>query len=363
MEYFETVEKMLINQGAKNTKPVSATLELTPLCNMNCDMCYIHINKAEMLKQGALLEFAKWQEIIKQMAVAGVLFITITGGEPLLHPDFKEIYLALKKMGMIVTVNTNGTLIDETWADFFEQHPPRRINITVYGSSETTYEKLCHFKGYQKTVAAIKLLLARKIKVKMNGSVTKANLDDFDAIYQLANDLKIPIHMDTNMLPGLKDQFKPFDQQARLNSQDAARVHLKVLQNEMESDQFDSYVKQMIQTVETKTTHSRQITCQAACSSFAINWQGCMRPCVSLSNPSIPVLKEGLEQSWNQLVALSKELLVNEKCSSCKLRPICNTCVATAKWETGAYADIPEYNCIYAKEMYRLLKEIVNENK
>ena len=55
------------------------------------------------------------------------------GGGPLLVPGFKELYLALKAEGMVLTLNTNGTLLDEPWADFFahpmapagEHHPLR----------------------------------------------------------------------------------------------------------------------------------------------------------------------------------------------------------------------------------------------
>ena len=59
-----------------------------------------------------------------QMKEAGTLFVLLTGGELLLYPGFREVYLGLRKMGMILTVNTNGTLLDEGWADFFAQHPP-----------------------------------------------------------------------------------------------------------------------------------------------------------------------------------------------------------------------------------------------
>ncbi|WRK53949.1 radical SAM protein [Coprobacillaceae bacterium CR2/5/TPMF4] len=113
-----TVEKMLIKHGVKDKRPVSGTLELTPLCNMNCDMCYVHLSNEEMNKQGKILDIDEWFDLANQLEKAGVLFIMLTGGEPLLFPGFKELYLKLKRMGMVITVNTNGTLIDEKWAAF-----------------------------------------------------------------------------------------------------------------------------------------------------------------------------------------------------------------------------------------------------
>lgn len=57
-------------------------------------------------------------------AKAGTLFLLLTGGEPLLFPDFKTLYLELRNMGMILTINTNGTLLGESWADFFAEYRP-----------------------------------------------------------------------------------------------------------------------------------------------------------------------------------------------------------------------------------------------
>ena len=72
-----------------------------------------------METKGKLRTAGEWIEIAKQMKEAGVLFLLLTGGEPLLYAEFREVYLALKEMGMIITLNTNGTMIDEKWADFF----------------------------------------------------------------------------------------------------------------------------------------------------------------------------------------------------------------------------------------------------
>lgn len=113
------IEERLCNVATKKRIPIGGSLELLPLCNMNCDMCYVRLSREEMQQKGRIRSGEEWIELAKQMRDAGTLFILLTGGEPLLHPDFQRIYYELKKLGMIVTLNTNGTLIDETWADFF----------------------------------------------------------------------------------------------------------------------------------------------------------------------------------------------------------------------------------------------------
>ena len=148
-----TIEKMLIQQAARQQQPINGSIELLPLCNMNCDMCYVRRSRKEMEQQGHLHKAEEWIQLGREMKDAGVLFLLLTGGEPLLFPDFKKLYLELMQMGMILTINTNGTLIDEDWTHFFGQYKPRRINITLYGADDVAYETLCHYPGgYAKTI-------------------------------------------------------------------------------------------------------------------------------------------------------------------------------------------------------------------
>ena len=75
----------------------------------------------EVQSQGRLRSLDEWISLAKQMKDAGTLFLLLTGGEPLLFPQFKELYCVLKDMGMILTLNTNGTLINEEWAEFLRR--------------------------------------------------------------------------------------------------------------------------------------------------------------------------------------------------------------------------------------------------
>ena len=158
LEGATTVERMLLDQARRTRTPANGSIELLPLCNMNCDMCYVRLSREEMEAKGRLRTADEWLEIGRQMKDAGVLFLLLTGGEPFLYPDFRRLYLELRKMGMIITINTNGTLIDEDLAEFFGKYKPRRVNITLYGTDEETYANLCHYPGgYEKTLRGIRL--------------------------------------------------------------------------------------------------------------------------------------------------------------------------------------------------------------
>lgn len=156
MEYMDdasSLEHAMIQRAKQQKIPINGSLELLPLCNMNCDMCYVRLTREEMEAAGRLRSLQEWLDLGQQMADAGTLFLLLTGGEPLLYPDFKILFQKLKQMGMFLTINTNGTLIDEDWADFFEEYKPRRINITLYGADASAYEKLCHYpEGFSRSL-------------------------------------------------------------------------------------------------------------------------------------------------------------------------------------------------------------------
>ena len=133
MDNGTTLERRLFQIAAEKRIPLYGVLELLPLCNMNCDMCYVRLDKTEMEAQGKLRTADEWLALAKQMKKAGTLFLLLTGGEPLLYPDFRRLYLELRRMGMTVNINTNGTLIDEEWAEFFRKNKPRRINQCTVG--------------------------------------------------------------------------------------------------------------------------------------------------------------------------------------------------------------------------------------
>ena len=146
----------------------------------------LRLSREEVQALGGLHTADEWIAVGQQMKEAGVLFLLLTGGEPLLFPDFKRLYLELRSMGFIITINTNGTLVDEEWADFFGRNKPRRVNITLYGANEEEYSRLCHYPaGFEKTVRGIRLLRQAGVDVKISCSVTKVNQYSLKQIFAL----------------------------------------------------------------------------------------------------------------------------------------------------------------------------------
>ena len=358
-----TYEEILTKQAYIQQKPISATIELLPLCNMNCDMCYVRLSPEEMNKKGTLLTYKQWIKIAKDMQQYGVLFLLITGGEPLLYPHFKELYVELKKMGFIISLNTNGTLLNEQWINFFLQYKPRRMNITLYGANDQTYASLCHYpNGFTYTMNAIKLLIKNNLPVKINGSIVHNNINELNDLYSICRKYDLPIHVDTYMIPKITNNLLN-QETIRLSPKEMAQAEITMLKHELTKDAFKEYIQTTIAKLEKKDTHPKGISCQAGNTSFAINWKGFMLPCISMKGISINILEHSIEEAWNYISKKSKELLLDNKCVTCIYRPICKTCVASAYLETNHYDQTPKYLCEYSKEFVKLLYKENNHHQ
>lgn len=361
LEGATTMERMLLAQAKQSHTPVNGSIELLPLCNMNCDMCYVRLSREEMERQGRLRTAEEWLEIGRQMKDAGVLFLLLTGGEPLLYPDFRELYLGLRRLGMILTINTNGTLVDEEWAAFFGKYKPRRVNITLYGADEKAYADLCHYPGgFARTISGIRLLQKYGVDVKVGGSLARANRGDLDRILEIGEQMDVPVRVDTYMMPAARERELPFAMQSRLEPEEAAQARVRALKREMGAELFGKYAAESIGRAEHPEPAEEkpgQMACMAGQCSFTINWQGEMRPCVILGKPAISVFESGFQNAWKKLMEETGNIRLSARCSVCHLRHLCRTCAASALLEAGSYEAVPEYMCRYAKETLRLLRE------
>ena len=109
LEAINPVESYLCDMASMKWNPIATTFELLPACNMDCKMCYVRMSMKEMQKCGKMMDADEWINIGKQVVDEGVLFILLTGGEPLLHPEFMKIYDELRRLGLVVNINTNAT--------------------------------------------------------------------------------------------------------------------------------------------------------------------------------------------------------------------------------------------------------------
>lgn len=357
------VEKYLVLKATQARTPIAASFELTPCCNLQCDMCFIHMKYTEMKAHGGLKDMDFWLKQAQELKEMGTLFILLTGGEPLLYPHFKELYQALKQMGFIITLNTNGTCITEEIAQLFQVYRPRRVNVTLYGASRETYEKLCHrAEGFEQCMNGIRLLRHYGIDTRLNVSVVQENKHEFDEILAIGDRFGIPSDVNSYMFPysrSVRNRMKINN--TRLNAKECGQYDVSYLKYKYKNE-FYTVISNALKEAEETVPYKDEmvITCRAGKSSAWINWQGTMTPCVMMEYPAVNLEEVSAKEAWNSLGEMMSKLPTHSDCKGCKLWKLCQACYAAVSLEKQHYGDI-SYLCKFTQCKYDLLKQLINK--
>ncbi len=349
----------LFAKADKNSIPLSGSFELTSRCPLDCRMCYIHKKENDC---GALMQekdTAWWLDLAEQAQKAGMLMLLLTGGEPLLRKDFDEIYLGAKKLGLLVSVNTNGLLIDDEKVRLFAENPPQKINISLYGASEETYRELCgNGKAYEKAFSAVEKLRQAGVNVKVNFTVTQYNSHDAEKIFEFTKKLGIPVQTVTYMFPpvragGEADRFSP---------EKAAAVHFDCRLLEWGAEKLRTHLEAKANiAVKADGAEREGIPCRAGRSTFWVTWDGKMTPCGTMDRPAFDITD--FESAWECVKKARAEIFLPSECSTCDLRKYCDMCAAVTLAETGRFDGVPEYLCRKAAEYKRICDEFLNRHE
>lgn len=363
----------LLTKAARTATPFSGSFELTPRCNFDCKMCYIHLTKGEQNTRGSELSADTWLSIGEEAVKNGMLMLLLTGGEPLLRPDFREIYLGLKKMGLLISINTNGSLIDDDMLAFFKANPPYRFNISLYGSSPETYERLCgNASGFNKTLHALKNLKEFGVNAKINLSITQYNEADVESIFAIGDEIGLRVQASSYMFPPLRKSHDLIGCGNRFTCEKSAEMKFKLDLIRRDDSSFMSYAKALhdgvkqideddecldVPTVE-EVTPTEHIRCRAGKCTFWITWDGRMLPCGMMETPSVSVLELGFKEAWNRTHEATKNIFMPSQCTSCDMRYACDVCAASCYSETGSYdKEAPSYICGLTADYIRLVEE------
>lgn len=356
LEYDLFISKIL-SEADKKSIPLSGAFELTSRCPLDCKMCYVHRkeNDCEAIKQEKDTEW--WLRLTEEAKDAGMFMLLLTGGEPLLRKDFEKIYLNAKKNGLLVSVNTNGLLINDSKVKLFADNPPQKLNISLYGASEETYRSLCgNGEAYKKVINAIIRLKESGVNVRINYTVTQYNFRDAGKIYEFAKELKIPVQTVTYMFPPVRAGGEA----DRLSPEDAAKVQFDCNMLNWGEEDFSKRLiakaKTVMKPVETESGGGN-IPCRAGLSTFWVTWDGKMSPCGMMTTPITEITD--FNSAWNCMKESRKKIFLPSECLNCELRNYCDMCAAVSHAETGEFSKVPEYACKKAAYYKKLSNEFI----
>lgn len=300
----------IVSKAVKKKVPAQGTFELTPCCNLSCKMCYVRLSKEEQEKQGGLRSAAEWLRIAEEARDQGLLFLLLTGGEPFIRKDLPELVKGLQKLGIVVSLNSNGTLINEKTVEWLKRTPPSRINITLYGFSNETYQQLSGIPdGFDRVMKALTLLKEAGIAVKLNCSVTPLNVQDMPAIIRFATENEYPLQITTYMFPPLRRDENQVGHNMRFNPEEAALHLVRAQKMQYGIESVERSLRQCEEMVDNTdedcqlelSKEGDKVLCTAGRGSFWITWKGELSACGMIPHQGNDVFETGFSEAWKKL--------------------------------------------------------------
>jgi len=315
--------------------PLAGSLELTLHCNLRCRHCYIRYEGAtdnELTARDFLV-------VLDKLAGAGVLFLLMTGGEILARPDFAEIYRHAKKLGFLISLYTNATLVTEEIADLLVKYPPRRIEVTAYGQTAAVYNDVTQSShGFERFRNGVQLLVDRRLPVHIKAMVLRGNRQEFEGIRRWAeNEAGLPFRFDSIVNPRLNGDRDVLEE--RIPPEETARLQ------HGSDDEIERFAR-LRQTAVESGPDERLFRCGAGIRTVHVDPQGRMHPCMMWRATPYDFL-HGDVRGWKRHVAELRERKAPTPtpCSSCEARLACGNCPATSLLETGVAGKNPDYYC------------------
>jgi radical SAM protein with 4Fe4S-binding SPASM domain len=362
---YDEIIKMMNQNALENRIPLNGDFELTGRCNLKCKMCYVVHDANDEVALNHELSTQEWLRIAKEARDAGMLVLLLTGGEIFLRRDFKEIYEGISEMGFLITLNTNGTLINEEIANWLAKRPPSLVSITMYGASPETYEAVTgHRNGYERVIRAIQLLQERNIKIEIKTSIIKQTVCDIETIFEYANSRDIHFGMVNYIFPKRCSKSGGMvPEQVRLSPTEIVDYE-GYIENYIgkKLNLYDEFDYNSIELFETEANAHQTsdfnelcvLECNAGSTSVSINWKGEMVPCNIMSEPKVTLKNHSFNLAFSELQRKIAEIVLYDECKTCDVRDYCMTCAGRILVETGAFNKKPVYLCENAR--YRASK-------
>lgn len=330
--------------------PLTGKFELTPLCNFSCKMCYVHLNP-DQLKNQSVLPVNVWKDLMHQAWKAGMMYASLTGGECLTYPGFEELYFYLRSLGCEVAVLTNGLLLDDKRIQFFQEHKPSDIQVTLYGCNDDVYERVTGQRAFTTVINNFRQAKDAGLPVFISITPSKYLGEDIFETIRIARALSKKV---------LINNFytSPREETGRSGYQDDADAelyigaikYLKQLDGinlaEIDEDKLPPIGGPCHETSECG------FQCGGGRSAFAIDWKGAITPCTDMDMIRGYPLKDGFAAAWSKINQEVNNWPRVPECKGCPYEGVCNHCAA----RTMRYSEpgkIPVGLCEQTREMVR----------
>ena len=312
--------------------PANATIEVTRRCPLECAHCYNNLAMNDVEARRGELTYDEHCDLLDQMADAGCLWILYTGGEIFARKDFFDIYIYAKKKGFLITLFTNGTLITPRIADRLVEWRPFSIEITLYGRTRETYERLTGIPGsYDRCLRGIDLLLSRGLPLKLKTVAVSINKHEVGDMKTFAEGLGVEFKFDSMINPRIDCSRSPLG--VRLEPWEIVKMDLEDPERVVEWKKFAGRFNRP-----TPSEHRDEVyQCGGGVTGFAVDPEGKMSICVLSHFDTFDLRRGSLREGWDHFLrgVRRKQITRVTKCTDCQIKPMCGMCPANGELENG----------------------------
>jgi radical SAM protein with 4Fe4S-binding SPASM domain len=327
---------------ADKRAPMEVSLEVTRRCPLECQHCYNNLPMGDLGARNRELSKEEYVAVLDELAEMGVLWLLFTGGEIFARKDFLEIYTYAKQKGFLITLFTNGILINEKIADYLREFPPFAIEITLYGRTKETYEALTAMPGsYDRCMRGIRLLLDRKLPLKLKTVGTSINKHEVIAMKEFAEqELGVEFKFDSLINPRIDCSSAPLG--VRMSPEDVVALDLNW--PKVAAEHRAALEREQVAAVAPRTT---VYSCGGGVKSFAIDPYGLMSICVLSHREGYDIRKGSAREGWEYFLlnVRKRKRERPSKCAACRIRSVCSMCPANGELENGDPESPVEFLC------------------
>ena len=330
--------------------PYIGSFELTPLCNLDCKMCYVHLQDPSVKHR--MLSGEQWISLIQQAIDEGMMEALLTGGEAMTHPAFWDIYMYLINHGIVIQVKTNGLLLNEEAIKRFQQYPPFKLDISLYGCDSESYVAVTGVDAYEQVVRNIRLAVEAGLTIQIMVVPSSYMSPWTERVIALAGSFGVGV-MVNDML------FEPHEntgrQKADFDIPLEEDMSIKAKKKEMLPPLYDADDHEFFMKRRNRLHVSdKGLYCSAGCSGFAVNWDGILLPCLTFPRDVVCgyPLRDGFRQAWSEVNEGVKNYEVPQACHSCELNNKCHYCPMRHPKGAAKHQCDSDY-CNYVKALYK----------
>lgn len=324
IQNYKSLSSFLDFKAREKGVPVHCQFELTPLCNFNCPMCYVHLNP-DQLNGRSVFSVEEWKDLMHQAWEAGMIHATLTGGECLTYPGFDELFLYLHSLGCDISVLTNGYLLNDERIRFFKEHPPAFIQITLYGWNDDVYERITGKRAFQTVMENARKAIEADLPISIN--VTPSIYLGEDVLETIRIGMKMSKSFTVNSA-----LFTPREETGRSDHQDTSETDLYIriyrLINELGGRETKEADEDKLLPAGGPFHECNEcgLRCGGGRSSYVLDWKGMMMACNRMHMINADARRIGIKEAWAKVNHEASNWPRVPECIECPYDRVCNNC-------------------------------------